>query len=160
MCLLTILNNKQLLLKKLDTTTVSTHVIMKLVSIHLQQCSSKVFEPMNVYEKCKVFMCSLRCSDSRADLLCLVACLNDVLRNKQTSRDLRVILLKEHISYLLKLASTSTSESSQPSEADNSMLLAVDTSEGRQLVAALLDLFEAMVFLVNDPEVNNDPTGN
>ena len=138
----------------------STHVIMKLVSIHLQQCSSKVFEPMNVYEKCKVFMCSLRCSDSRTDLLCLVACLNDVLRNKQTSRDLRVILLKEHISYLLKLASTSTSESSQPSEADNSMLLAVDTSEGRQLVAALLDLFEAMVFLVNDPEVNNDPTGN
>lgn len=129
---------------------VNTCVIMRLVSIYFQWCSPKVFEPMNVYEKCKVFMCSMRCSDSNSELECMIKCLNEIILNKETSRDLRVILLKEHLSYLLKLASTAVSHSNEDEPIATSGLLSLTTENGLRTVSSLIDLFESMVFLVND----------
>lgn len=102
----------------------------------------KVFEPLNVYEKCKVFMCSMRCSDNRNELLCMIKSLNEILSNKATQKELRIVLLKEHLSYLLKLtSSTSTS---------NSHFLTRTTHEGVELIKSLLDLLESMVNLMSE----------
>ena len=96
----------------------------------------KVFEPLNVYEKCKVFMCSMRCSDNRNELLCMIKSLNEILSNKETQKELRIVLLKEHLSYLLKLtSSTSTS---------NSHFFTKTSQEGVELIKSLLDLLESM----------------
>lgn len=130
---------------------------MKLISIYFQHCSIKVFEPMNVYEKCKVFMCSMRCSDNRDELLCMIKSLNEILLNKDTRKEIRIILLKEHISYLLKLTSiTNTTfplpnEIHPPSQSPQSNSIFVsNTDENLQLASSLIDLFESMVFLMSD----------
>lgn len=132
-----------------EDPSVSTCLIMRLIAIYFQWCSPKLFEPMNVYEKCKVFMCSLRCSDVPDELECMIKCLNEIIMNKQTARDLRVILLKEHITYLLKLASSAT-------DASYPCLLTISTDHGLRLISSLIDLFESMVFLVNDPDIDSD----
>ena len=136
---------------------------MKLISIYFQYCSIKVFEPMNVYEKCKVFMCSMRCSDNRDELLCMIKSLNEILLNKDTRKEIRIILLKEHISYLLKLTSITnttsissslsnenltTFSSNQQSETNSSFL--PNDENNLQLASSLIDLFESMVFLMSD----------
>lgn len=137
---------------------VSSCVCMRLVGIYFQWCAPRVFEPMNVYEKCKVFMCSMRCSDSPLELECMIKSLNEIILNAETARELRVILLKEHLSYLLKLASTAAAVHDVPefhSDASPSVectsLLSLSTEHGLRLVSALIDLFESMVFLVYDP---------
>lgn len=133
---------------------------MKLLSIYFQYCSMKVFEPLNVYEKCKVFICSMRCSDNRNELLCMIQSLNDILINKQTKREIRIILLKEHLSYLLKLtSSTSTtlsnlitptsSQDQNPSQLQTNFL-AITDEEGVQIIKSLLDLLESMVVLMSE----------
>lgn len=132
-----------LTLKNVDNCT-----IMKLISIFFQYCSMKVFEPLNVYEKCKVFMCSMRCSDIGKELLCMIQSLNEILSNKQTQKKLRVVLLKEHLSYLLKLTS-STSDLKQQM-ASNSHFLSKTTEEGIELIKSLLDLLESMVNLMSE----------
>ena len=121
---------------------------MKLLAIFFQYCSMKVFEPLNVYEKCKVFMCSMRCSDNRGELLCMIQSLNEILSNKETKRELRVVLLKEHLSYLLKL--TSTSSSNIPAFSSNSHFLNRTTEHGVKLIKSLLDLLESMVELMRE----------
>ena len=115
---------------------------MKLIAIFFQYCSMKVFEPLNVYEKCKVFMCSMRCSDNRAELLCMIESLNEILSNKETQKELRIVLLKEHLSYLLKL----TSSTNQP----NSHFVLKNTKEAFDLIKSLLDLLESMVNLMSE----------
>ena len=120
---------------------------MKLISIFFQYCSMKVFEPLNVYEKCKVFMCSMRCSDISRELLCMIQSLNEILSNKQTKKELRIVLLKEHLSYLLKL--TSSTDLNQQM-ASNSHFLTRTTEEGIELIKCLLDLLESMVNLMNE----------
>ena len=133
---------------------------MKLLSIYFQYCSMRVFEPLNVYEKCKVFICSMRCSDNRNELLCMIQSLNDILINKQTKREIRIILLKEHLSYLLKLtSSTSTtlsnlitptsSQDQNPSQLQTNFL-AITDEEGVQIIKSLLDLLESMVVLMSE----------
>lgn len=120
----------------------------------------RVFEPLNVYEKCKVFICSMRCSDNRNELLCMIQSLNDILINKQTKREIRIILLKEHLSYLLKLtSSTSTtlsnlitptsSQDQNPSQLQTNFL-AITDEEGVQIIKSLLDLLESMVVLMSE----------
>ncbi len=122
-------------LKRLDTCK-----IMKLLALFFQCCSIKVFEPLNVYEKCKVFMCSMRCSDDTNELLCMIESLNEILQNEQTSKELRVILLREHLTYLLKM--TSLSSNGELTQSKN----------GIGLVKALLDLIESMITLMSDEE--------
>lgn len=121
---------------------------MKLISIYFQYCSMKVFEPLNVYEKCKVFMCSMRCSDIGKELLCMIQSLNEILSNKQTRKELRVVLLKEHLSYLLKLTSSTFDLNQQM--ASNSHFLTKTTEEGIELIKSLLDLLESMVNLMGE----------
>ena len=125
----------------------NTCLIMKLLGFFFQYCSMKVFEPLNVYEKCKVFMCSMRCSDNRAELLCMIQSLNEILSNKETKRELRIVLLKEHLSYLLKLTSTS---SNLPAFSSNAHFLNRNTEHGVQLIKSLLDLLESMVELMRE----------
>ncbi len=114
----------------------------------------QVFEPLNVYEKCKVFMCSMRCSDNRSELLCMIQSLNDILSNKETQRELRIVLLKEHLSYLLKL--TSSTQITQPPQSPGSNLysnghfFARDNEDGVLLIKSLLDLLESMVSLMSE----------
>ena len=141
---------------------------MKLLSIFFQYCSIKVFEPLNVYEKCKVFMCSMRCSDNRGELICMIKCLNEILLNKETKKEMRVILLKEHLSYLLKLTSSTTNPTSllQSSQAGvsnlnanlncNSSFLSLIDDDGLDLIKSLLDLLESMVTLVGGEEKKDD----
>lgn len=135
---------------------------MKLLAIFFQQCSLKVFEPLNVYEKCKVFMCSMRCSDNRAELLCMIKSLNEIIMNKEANKEIRIILLKEHITYLLKLTSATQQASSTPDELNipPNNFLSVNTDEGIQLISSLLDLLESMVFLMNDQEEPPNDTTN
>lgn len=128
---------------------------MKLLAIFFQYCSIKVFEPLNVYEKCKVFMCSMRCSDVPGELICMIRCLNEILLNKETKKEMRVILLKEHLSYLLKLtSSTSTAETptTPPSPSYNHALFSLTNDEGLDLIKSLLDLLESMVSLMSGDE--------
>lgn len=129
---------------------------MKLLSIFFQYCSIKVFEPLNVYEKCKVFMCSMRCSDNKQELLCMIQSLNEILTNQQTRKDIRIILLKEHLSYLLKLTSTPLNQhdSDEPSPSsiaalNTSHIFTVKTEDGVMLIKSLLDLLESMVILMS-----------
>lgn len=105
----------------------------------------KVFEPLNVYEKCKVFMCSMRCSDNQAELLCMIQSLNEILLNKKTRKEIRIILLKEHLSYLLKLTSSSTDQTTP-----GSSFLSINTENGLELISSLLDLLESMVVLMSE----------
>lgn len=111
----------------------------------------KVFEPLNVYEKCKVFMCSMRCSDVGKELLCMIQSLNEILSNSETKKELRIVLLKEHLSYLLKLtSSTSSIDVDNPVSSTNSHFLTKTSEEGIQLIKSLLDLLESMVNLMRD----------
>ena len=137
---------------------VTKQTIMRMLSIFFQYSSMKVFEPLNVYEKCKVFMCSMRCSDNLNELLCLIQSLNDILSNNQTKKELRIILLKEHLSYLLKITSSTaympvslcnevTSIEQLP---DN--FLAIKNGESVKLIKSILDLLESMVNLLSDDE--------
>jgi hypothetical protein len=141
---------------------------MKLLSIFFQNCCMKVFEPMNVYEKCKVFMCSMRCSDNRGELLCMIKCLNEILLNKEARKEIRIILLKEHLSYLLKLTSvsnklqldadsTTTTAGLDPS-ANSTSFLSLTNEDGLQLIASLLDLLESMVFLMGEESPSSSTT--
>jgi hypothetical protein len=134
---------------------------MKLLAIMFQYSSIKVFEPLNVYEKCKVFMCSMRCSDNRAELICMIKCLNEILLNKETKKEMRVILLREHLSYLLKLTSSTTNPMSllQPHESSlssslssSSSFLSLTNDDGLELIKSLLDLLESMVVLMSGEE--------
>jgi hypothetical protein len=135
---------------------------MKLLSIMFQYSSVRVFEPLNVYEKCKVFMCSMRCSDSRAELVCMIKCLNEILLNKETKKEMRVILLREHLSYLLKLTAATPNPSSLLQHAqqqepphqqefiqNNSTFLSLTSDDGLGLIKSLLDLLESMVALMS-----------
>lgn len=112
----------------------------------------KVFEPLNVYEKCKVFMCSMRCSDNGKELLYMIQSLNEILSNKDTKKELRIVLLKEHLSYLLKLTSTTSSIDlgSDNYCSTNSHFLTKTSEEGIQLIKSLLDLLESMVILMSE----------
>lgn len=127
---------------------------MKLLSIFFQYCSMKVFEPLNVYEKCKVFMCSMRCSDNRNELLCMIQSLNEILSNKETQKELRIVLLKEHLSYLLKLTSSTVNippnSSSSTTTHNNSHFLTRTNENGVELIKSLLDLLESMVNLMEE----------
>jgi hypothetical protein len=131
---------------------------MKLLSIFFQYCSMKVFEPLNVYEKCKVFMCSMRCSDNRNELLCMIQSLNEILSNKETQKELRIVLLKEHLSYLLKLTSStvnippnsSSSTTTTTTIHNNSHFLTRTNENGVELIKSLLDLLESMVNLMEE----------
>jgi hypothetical protein len=155
------------LLSTLLLQNVNKETIMRLLSIFFQYCSMKVFEPLNVYEKCKVFMCSMRCSDSLSELLCLIQSLNDILNNNQTKKELRVILLKEHLSYLLKITSSSTayvmpstslyhhgnnSYKSEAAETEVINFLSIRNDDSLQLIKSILDLLESMVNLLSDDE--------
>ncbi len=143
---------------------VNNCTIMKLLAIMFQYSSVKVFEPLNVYEKCKVFMCSMRCSDNRAELICMIKCLNEILLNKGTKKEMRVILLREHLSYLLKLTSSTTNPMSllqqqqQPpnslanSLSNSSAFLSLTNDDGLELIKSLLDLLESMVVLMSGEE--------
>ncbi len=117
----------------------------------------EVFEPLNVYEKCKVFMCSMRCSDNGKELLTMIQCLNEILSNKETKKELRIVLLKEHLSYLLKLtSSTSSIIEDLPSNetigfsSSNSHFLTKTSEEGVELIKSLLELLESMVDLMRE----------
>ena len=114
----------------------------------------RVFEPLNVYEKCKVFMCSMRCSDNGKELLCMIQCLNQILSNKETKRELRIVLLKEHLSYLLKLTSSTSNIASASlknnGQSANGHFLTKTSEEGVQLIKSLLDLLESMVDLMSE----------
>lgn len=140
------------LVNTLTLKNVDNCVIMKLIAIFFQYCSMKVFEPLNVYEKCKVFMCSMRCSDNGKELLCMIQSLNEILSNKETQRELRIVLLKEHLSYLLKLTSSTSSidVSLNNSIATNSHFLTKTSEEGVKLIKSLLDLLESMVNLMGE----------
>lgn len=82
----------------------------------------------------------MRCSDDTNELLCMIESLNEILQNAQTSKDLRVILLREHLTYLLKM--TSLSSNGELAQRKN----------GVALVKALLDLIESMIALMSDDE--------
>ena len=137
---------------------------MKLLSIFFQYCSIKVFEPLNVYEKCKVFMCSMRCSDNKKELLCMIQSLNEILNNKETRKDIRIILLKEHLSYLLKLTSSASGPDEQTKEdqiqtansLSNSHIFTIKTEDGVLLIKSLLDLLESMIFLTSEDSKDHD----
>ena len=139
---------------------------MKLLATFFQFSSMKLVEPLNIYEKCKIFMCSMRCSESPKELLCMIDCLNEILSNEKTAKELRVVLLKEHLSYLLKLTSStytppvsceanSTMITSSPPDTPNltggpANVFSIYTDDGLQLIKSLLDLLESMVNLMSD----------
>lgn len=122
---------------------------MKLLSIYFQYCSIQVFEPLNVYEKAKVFMCSMRCSDNRKELLCMIESLNDILSNKNTCKKIRIILLREHLSYLCKLTSSTN-------ELESNSFISLTSENGFELIKSLLDLFESMVALTSEDSQETD----
>ena len=155
------------LMSTLLLKNVSKCTIMHMISIFFQYCSMKVFEPLNVYEKCKVFMCSMRCSDNLSELICLIRSLNDILNNVQTKKELRIILLKEHLSYILKItSSTAYMPASLYGNSDSENLaslnnleqqpavnsLAITSEESLHLIKSILDLLESMVNLLSDDE--------
>ncbi|CAF0928332.1 unnamed protein product [Brachionus calyciflorus] len=117
--------------------------IMKLLSLYFQYCSVHVFEPLNVYEKCKVFMCSMRCSDNKKELLCMIESLNEILSNKKTCKKIRIILLREHLSYLCKLTSSTN-------DLESNSFISLSSENGFELIKSLLDLFESMVSLTSE----------
>lgn len=134
------------LISALALKNTSNLVIMKLLTIYFQYCSIHVFEPLNIYEKCKVFMCSMRCSDDRKELLSMIESLNQILSNKNTSKKIRIILLREHLSYLCKLTSTN----------DGDCFISLTSEYGFELVRSLLDLFESMVILTSEDQQDQD----
>jgi hypothetical protein len=146
------------LMSTLLLQNVSKETIMLMLSIFFQYSSMKVFEPLNVYEKCKVFMCSMRCSDNLGELLCLIQSLNDILNNSQTKKELRIILLKEHLSYLLKITSSTSyipaflCNDSASVEEPPVNFLAIKNDESLQLIKSILDLLESMVNLLSDDD--------
>jgi hypothetical protein len=102
-------------------------------------------------------MCSMRCSDNKQELLCMIQSLNEILTNQQTRKDIRIILLKEHLSYLLKLTSTPTNQhdADEPSSSsintiNTSHIFTVKTEDGVLLIKSLLDLLESMVLLMSE----------
>jgi hypothetical protein len=137
---------------------VKKEIIMRMLSLFFQYSSMKVFEPLNVYEKCKVFMCSMRCSDNLNELFCLIQSLNDILQNNQTKKELRIILLKEHLSYLLKITSAtaymplSLCKDSTNNEPQTGNFLAIINGENLQVIKSIIDLLESMVNILNDDE--------
>lgn len=72
----------------------------------------------------------------------MIESLNEILSNKETQKELRIVLLKEHLSYLLKL----TSSTNQP----NSHFVLKNTKEAFDLIKSLLDLLESMVNLMSE----------
>lgn len=134
------------LISTLALKNTSNLVIMKLLTIYFQYSSIHVFEPLNIYEKCKVFMCSMRCSDDRRELLSMIESLTRILSNKNTSKKIRIILLREHLSYLCKLASTNDSES----------FISLTSEYGFEIVISLLDLFESMVTLTSEDQQDQE----
>jgi len=147
------------LMNTLTLKNVDNCVIMKVVALFFQYCRMEVFEPLNVYEKCKVFMCSMRCSDSGRELLTMIQCLDEILSNKETKKELRIVLLKEHLSYLLKLTSSTasivdglpTTEATQSGfSSSNGHFLTKTSEEGVQLIKSLLELLESMVDLMRE----------
>lgn len=156
------------LMSTLGLKNVSNCTIMKLLSTFFQYSSMKLFEPLNVYEKCKLFMCSMRCSESPKELLCMIDSLNEILSNETTAKELRVVLLKEHLSYLLKLTSSTYTPPPPPAGEVNSSstvvpsppdtpsnltannVFSIYADDGLQLIKSLLDLLESMVNLMSD----------
>jgi hypothetical protein len=97
----------------------------------------------------------MRCSDNKQELLCMIQSLNEILTNQQTRKDIRIILLKEHLSYLLKLTSTPLNqndidESSSIAAMNTSHIFTVKTEDGVMLIKSLLDLLESMVVLMSE----------
>ncbi|RNA25164.1 hypothetical protein BpHYR1_003796, partial [Brachionus plicatilis] len=135
------------LISTLALKNTSNLVIMKLLAIYFQYCSLHVFEPLNVYEKCKVFMCSMRCSDDRKELLCMIESLTKILSNKDTSKKIRIILLREHLSYLCKLTSNTN---------DSDCFISLTSECGFELVKSLIDLFESMVALTKEDQEDSN----
>lgn len=135
------------LISTLILKNTSNLIKMKLLAIYFQFCSPHVFEPLNVYEKCKVFMCSMRCSDDRKELLCMIQSLAEILSNKKASKKIRIILLREHLSYLCKLTSNSN---------DSDCFISLTSEYGLELVKSLLDLFESMVALTSEDQENGN----
>jgi hypothetical protein len=136
---------------------------MKLLTIFFQYSSIKIFEPLNVYEKCKVFMCSMRCSDNRNELICMIRCLNKIILNKETKKEMRIILLKEHLTYLLKLTSSSSNHSNNLQQQQNNQnmlnennFFSINTDDGLELIKSILDLLDSMVFLMSGKEETNN----
>jgi len=99
----------------------------------------------------------MRCSDNRQELLCMIQSLNEILSNKETQKELRIVLLKEHLSYLLKLTSSTlpnipNNNNSLPSSThpSNSHFLTRTNENGVELIKSLLDLLESMVNLMEE----------
>jgi len=89
----------------------------------------------------------------------MIQCLDEILSNKETRKELRIVLLKEHLSYLLKLTSSTASivdglptTETTPSgfSSSNGHFLTKTSEEGVQLIKSLLELLESMVDLMRE----------
>jgi hypothetical protein len=131
---------------RISILDVDNEIIMKLISIFFQYCSIQVFEPLDIYDKCKDFMTSMRNSDKQEQVISLIKCLNDILINPSTKKEIKMILLKEHLSHLLELTTNNTNNNT-----NNSILL---TESNIRLITSLLDLLESMIDLMKTNKID------
>ena len=142
--------------------------VLDMLAIFVGHCSSDVFinkktttttttSPTGVYGECKCLLDTMRSSANARHLLAVLDLLRRVVDDKRTSRELRVLLLKDNLSHLVKMAvaagatlgdnSSSSSSSSTSAAIDTTApkMFTVESDDGVALCTCLLDLLESMV---------------